>query len=141
MKLVVMMFLALFFIAACNNADDVVSIDEGSFINQISNITFNRGEYLGRTLSLEGIFKAFPREGAEPLHQVFRYIPGCCGPDSTVGFALDMGDFEPLPDYAWAKVSGILDEYNDPGGFTRLHLIVTSLTESEETRGAEFLEP
>jgi len=123
------------------NSDGVIEIGERFFINQINDITMNHRQFLGRTIQYEGIFRTVDGEGASPdSHFVYRYVPGCCGPEGISGFMVDIGDAEPLETNAWVEVVGVLEEFEDPQGQTRIRLGLASLTELEE-RGAEFVEP
>jgi len=130
----------IFFAGCSSNSDGTIEISERFFINDINNIIFNRNDYLGRTIQYEGIFDTIAVSAFTEVHLVYRYVPGCCGPEGIAGFLVDLGDFAPLSGNAWAEVVGVLEEFEDHNGNTNIRLALTSLTEMD-TRGAEFVTP
>jgi len=140
-KKIAIILIAALFLTGCAGGSDVIEIQERFFVNQVNDIILNHNQYLGRTIRYEGIFRTTPGEGANSdIHVVYRYVPGCCGPEGIVGFIVNVGEFEPLLTDAWAEVVGVLEEFEDNNGQTRIHLALTSLTELEE-RGEEFVTP
>jgi hypothetical protein len=124
-------------------AEAVVEIKEKMFIAQTNDVYLNPEDYLGRTIKLEGLFKAYSEEdyGASYCF-VIRYGPGCCGNDGSAGFevAWDEGfTLEPLypEEDAWVEAVGTLKSYEEDG-FPYLYLSLSSLDVKEE-RGAEFV--
>ena len=116
---------------------EIVEIKEKMFVAQTNEIYVNAGDYLGKTIKYEGIFKIFP--GSEPditYRTVIRYGPGCCGTDGDCGFEVvwDKGYPE---ENDWVSVEGILEEY-DEGGVKYLRLALNSL-EIKTERGNEYV--
>ncbi len=123
-------------------SQDTVEITEKMFVAQTNDIYYNAVDYLGKTISYEGIFGYYDDpEAGQRFYSVIRYGPGCCGIDANAGFEVRWDDSVESPEYPeqndWVKVVGVLEEYEDMGRkFLRLRLI--SLTVLEE-RGAEFV--
>jgi len=132
---------AILILAGCTaDSDGIIEIQDRFFINQVNNITLNHNQYLGRTIRYEGIFRSsFSMITNEDIHIVYRYVPGCCGPEGIIGFIVDLGDFAPLATDAWVEVVGVLEEIEDSLG-TRIQLSLTTLTELDE-RGDEMVHP
>jgi uncharacterized membrane protein YcgQ (UPF0703/DUF1980 family) len=128
------------------NADfktGVIEIKEKMFIAQTNDIYLNSGDYLGKTIKLEGLFK---REDfswqKRPLYYVLRYGPGCCGYDGSAGFEVLWGTTYTLkPGYPkeddWVEAIGTLTTYEEEG-YQSLYLVLSRLTVLEK-RGAEFV--
>ncbi|MCL2066442.1 MAG: hypothetical protein FWG99_03140 [Treponema sp.] len=150
--------ITLFFTANCSRAKksaenisaapqpdargDVIEVRERMFIGQVNDIYLNTANYLGKTIKLEGIFKAEQyQERDEPYYFVVRYGPGCCGNDGNAGFEVAWtGDIKqpyPAPD-SWVEAMGVLDTYEEDGYSGYLYLDLSSLTVLNK-RGAEFV--
>ncbi|MDR2932018.1 MAG: hypothetical protein LBV27_02820 [Oscillospiraceae bacterium] len=116
---------------------DVVSINERLFIAQTNDIYINAGDYMGKTIQYEGIFKTdYWADMGRTFYYVIRYGPGCCGYDGEAGFEVAWeGDWPKEDD--WCEAVGILEEYEE-NGWPFLRLNLTSLTVLEE-RGAEYV--
>ena len=111
--------------AGCGGGDEeIVVISERFFFNQMTHITMNLGEYEGRTIQIEGLFRNFSLPTRD-AYIVMRYV-ACCE-YHPVWFELDLNSFEPPDDDAWVEVVGVL-ELRDRVPM----LLVTSLTELEE---------
>ncbi len=117
--------------------DGVIEIREKMFIAQTNDIYFNAEDYLGKTLSYEGMFDVYevPETGVK-YYSVFRYGPGCCGIDANAGFEVMWDKPYPEPN-DWVRAEGVLEEY-DEDGYKYLRLALTSL-EVLPTRGAEYV--
>jgi hypothetical protein len=117
-----------------------LEIKEKMFIAQTNDIYLNAGDYLGRTVKLEGLFKSMYYEGMDKTYCfVLRYGPGCCGNDGSAGFEVAWEALEkdyPLED-DWVEAVGILENYEEDG-YPYLYLRLSSLTVKQE-RGAEFV--
>ena len=128
--------LALAFALAGCRADspEILVIGERFFAQQVDDILLNRAQYLGRTVRLEGIFRALHWHETDMYHYyVVRYVTSCCGPH-PIGFELLPDSITPLPDMAWAEVTGVLE---DDDGYIVIR--VMSLVEMAE-RGAELVD-
>ncbi len=127
-------------LAADANEYDL-EIKEKMFVAQVNDVYLNPKEYAGKTIKLEGMFASFPYEPTgSTVRIVFRYGPGCCGNDGTVGFEVtwseDVGIASP-EENAWVEAIGVLEEYEELGA-TYLRLNLTSLHVKEQ-RGAEVV--
>lgn len=109
-----------------NSKDKVVKINERLFIAQTNDIYMNAEDYLGKTISYEGIYKTVNNEDSgEILHFVIRYGPGCCAYDAEAGFEV-VWDKEWPQDDDWCEVTGVLEQYKADGQ-PFLRLALTSL--------------
>lgn len=132
---------ALVWLSGCSAqaqpTDDTVVISEKLFIAQTNDIYINTADYLGKTISYEGLFKATYWEGLnQNYYYVIRYGPGCCGYDGEAGFEVVWDQGWPEED-DWCMVTGVLETYTEEGQ-EYLRLALTSLTVLDE-RGAEFV--
>jgi uncharacterized membrane protein YcgQ (UPF0703/DUF1980 family) len=118
----------------------VVEIGEKMFIAQTNDIYLNAGDYLGKTIQLEGLFKA-EQYGDQSYCFVIRYGPGCCGNDGNAGFEIAWDNQNAEASYPavddWVKASGVLRTYEEDG-YPYLYLALSSL-DVLDTRGAEFV--
>lgn len=119
------------------SSGDVIEIKEKMFIAQTNDIYLNPQDYLGKTISYEGLFKSSYWEPDDITYYfVIRYGPGCCGFDGDAGFEVVWNGDWP-EENAWCSVTGVLEQYED-SGFQSLRLLLTSLTVKED-RGAEYV--
>lgn len=89
----------------------IMEIDTDMFIKKVNELYFNTDEYLGITVSYEGIFKEALEDSEGVTHAaVIRYGPGCCGIDADSGFEVVYDGKMPKDD-DWVKVTGILEQY------------------------------
>jgi uncharacterized membrane protein YcgQ (UPF0703/DUF1980 family) len=119
--------------------ETVVEIKEKMFIAQTNDVYLNPEDYLGKTIKLEGLFKA-EQYGDQSYCFVIRYGPGCCGNDGNAGFevAWDNQDAVAYPATdEWVGASGVLKTYEEDG-YPYLYLALASL-DVLDTRGAEFV--
>lgn len=126
---------------ANGNTSDVTEITENLFSQQIDYIYYNPDDYIGQSITYEGIYdvveSGYTDEDIEYLPCVFRYGPGgCCGNDSLVGFEIIWNGETPSPN-DWVKVTGDV-EYVEHWGMQYLALNVTSLDILSE-RGEEYV--
>ncbi|MDR2445296.1 MAG: hypothetical protein LBD44_05120 [Spirochaetaceae bacterium] len=116
-----------------------LEIKEKLFIAQTNDVYLNPDEYMGRRVSLEGLFKTDSYVGSEQTFRfVLRYGPGCCGYDGTAGFEVSwpQGQEAEYPvDDDWVEAVGVLDSYEEDG-YPYIYLSLESL-EIKEERGAE----
>ena len=119
------------------DSDEVTEITEKLFTQQINFIYYNPDEYLGKSISYEGIFDYYMMENGEQFAYVFRYGPGCCANDANVGFEVYRADEAAFDAKAndWVKVTGTVQHVYHDG----LQYLALELTEFEvmEERGAE----
>jgi hypothetical protein len=120
---------------------EIIDIKEKLFIAQTNDVYLNAGDYMGKTIRLEGLFKSeFYADTETNYCFVIRYGPGCCGNDGSAGF--EVAWEPPLPaDYPeaddWVEAAGVLKTYEEDG-YPYLYLSLVSLTVKDE-RGAEFV--
>ena len=124
---------------AANTNKDYVEITEKMFIAQVNDVYLNAGDYMGKTIKLEGIFKTEQYYGVpEPYCFVIRYGPGCCGMDGNSGFEVkwEADQIKPYPDVeSWVEAIGVLKTYEEDG-FDYMYLELASLN-TLSVRGAE----
>ena len=133
-KFIALLMIASMLLASCSPADDngIIEISEESFVDETFGVLGNPDRYLGRTIRLEGMFMTVQLPGSgDEFHFVYRLTDGCCGPE-PIGFELHLDGIDPLPDYTWVEVTGVLEQHIS----TRLEVI--SLIEMSE-RGAEHV--
>ena len=117
--------------------EDTVVISEKLFIAQTNDIYINSEDYLGKTISYEGLFRSAYWEGMDQYYYyVIRYGPGCCANDGEAGFEVTWDQGWPEED-DWCAVTGVLEIYTEEGQ-EYLRLALTSLTVLDE-RGAEYV--
>jgi len=117
--------------------DDTVVISEKLFIAQTNDIYINAEDYLGKTISYEGLFESAYWEGMDQqYYYVIRYGPGCCANDGEAGFEVTWDQGWPEED-AWCAVTGVLETYTEEGQ-EYLRLALTALAVLDE-RGAEYV--
>jgi uncharacterized membrane protein YcgQ (UPF0703/DUF1980 family) len=125
------------------SGNKIVEIKEKMFIARTNDIYLNPGDYMGKTIKLEGLFKREAYPGSDsPYCFVLRYGPGCCGNDGSAGFEVswDREDGNPLeyPELdSWVEAVGVLKSYTEDD-YPYLYLGLLSLTVKEQ-RGAEFV--
>ena len=116
---------------------DVIEITEKMFTEQVNDVYLNAEDYLGKTITYEGIFDIdYGPYTNNSYYYVIRYGPGCCGDDGYVGFEVQWDGEYPEQD-DWVEVTGVLEVYEE-GGYKYLYLKVTSINVLE-TRGLEFV--
>lgn len=116
-----------------------LSIKEKLFLAQVNDVYINARDFLGKSIHLEGMFSSFYYEPTDSIFcMVYRYGPGCCGTDGTVGFEItwaEDADIAQPEENAWIEVAGILEEYEAFGAnYLRLNL---SKMQVKADRGAE----
>jgi len=125
--------------ARTNISSQTVEIRERMFATQVNEIYLNARSYLGRTINLEGIFKA---EGSdeEPVLYVIRYTSDSCCGESMIGFEVRWpnGQANQYPaGNTWVEATGVLKEYRS--GFNRYLFLELSSLNIPDRRGAEFV--
>lgn len=117
----------------------LVEIKEKMFIAQTNDVYLNPEEYLGKTITLEGLFQTQSYFGTEPYYFVIRYGPGCCGNDGNAGFEVmwEQEDAVYPAENDWVEAIGILGSYEEEG-YPYLCINLSSL-KVLETRGQEFV--
>ena len=129
-------FAAISWAVPANNG--IIEIRERMFATQVKEIYLNHGDYLGKTIKLEGIFK---KEQWDEIDQTYcfvvRYGPGgCCGYDSNVGFEVAWAKDSAYPDAeSWVEAIGVLKTYEEDF-YQYLYLDLSSLNVLSK-RGAE----
>ena len=121
---------------------NILEIPERMFATQVNDIYLNAGDYLGKTIKMEGILMSaqFHTVGT-PIHYIIRYAPGgCCGSDGQAGFEVKWaaGSEQKYPaDNSWVEAIGVLSEYENDA-MQYLYLELSSLKVLQK-RGAEFV--
>lgn len=114
----------------------LVEIKEKMFLAQTNDIYLNPAQYADKTIRWEGIYTRIDDLNADgtPYHCVFRYGPGCCGDDGTVGFEVVWDGEYPALD-SWVRAEGKVEGYEE-NDMTYLRIRLSSLEVLAE-RGAE----
>jgi uncharacterized membrane protein YcgQ (UPF0703/DUF1980 family) len=113
-----------------------VEIREKMYKTQIDDIYVNTEDYLGETISIQGMCTAMNYGGDEIYHMVYREaFDGCC---SNYYCGLEfIWDGEIPKDNEWIEVVGVLDEYTEYGD---VYLTLRALSvEVLDKRGEEFV--
>ncbi|GHV43086.1 hypothetical protein AGMMS49546_23670 [Spirochaetia bacterium] len=121
----------------------VIEIREKMFMAQTNDIYLNPEDYIGKTIKLEGLFKAEQyAENAPPYCFVLRYGPGCCGSDGNAGFEVAWNEqtavaktYPNIDD--WVEAVGTLKTYEEDG-YPYLYLALSDLNVLDQ-RGAEYV--
>jgi len=111
------------------------------FISQVNDIYLNAEDYIGKTIKLQGVFKAEQPYEGDPYCFVLRYGPGCCGYDGNVGFEIkwDETRAQPFPkEDSWVETTGVLKQYEEDGYNQYLYLDLISLNVLNK-RGSEIV--
>lgn len=124
-----------------NLDSDIIEITDKLFITQVNDVYYNYEDYLGKTITYEGIFDSvFLEETNQIYYNVIRYGPGCCFNDASAGFEVawedDSHTYPKQND--WVRVVGVLDSYEEDGNLY-LQLMLKELTVLQE-RGNEYVE-
>ena len=120
----------------------IIEIREKMFATQVSDVYLNAGDYIGKTIKLEGIFKAEKSTiRDEPYCFVVRYGPGgCCGIDANVGFevvwAKNRAQAYPRAE-SWVEATGVIKTYEE-NEFQYLYIDLSSLKVLSK-RGMEYV--
>jgi len=113
-KLIIFSAAFLFLTVLCavtgeSGETEIFEIREKMFIQQCNDINFNVDEYVGKTVRLEGMYRAYRftnDSGEVVMHYVYRNTPGCCGDDGMAGFMVVPEDC-PIPENnAWVEAIG-----------------------------------
>lgn len=93
-----------------------VDITEKMFVSYINDIYTNTADYVGNTIRLEGMFKAYyDEQTGKTYYLAYRTGPGCCGNDgATCGFEFAWSGDIP-DDNDWIEVVGKLRTYEENG--------------------------
>ena len=113
---------------------DIIEIGERMFIGQVNEIYLNVGDYLGKTIKLEGIFKKSVYQDST-YYLVVRYgLDDCCG-DANIGFEVRWPHFptEYPAEYSWVEATGMLKQQG-PYLFLELSSLIVL-----DRRGSEFV--
>jgi putative membrane protein len=88
--------------------DNTITIDDKNFVNWISELDNNPGEYVGMTLELVGyVYKSGEFESDEFV--VGRNMMWCCAADiQMIGCLCRYGKADELEEYCWVRVAGTL---------------------------------
>ena len=140
--LVVLLLTALPIVALAEATEAPVDVEikEKMFLTQVMELNINRDDYLGKTVSLEGMFTSFNAgEGGPIYHTVYRKSPGCCGNDGITGLEVVWDDPDAVypVENDWVRAVGVLEAYQEEGA-TYLQLRLSALEVLPE-RGLEFV--
>lgn len=121
--------------------NEIVQIKEKMFITQLNDIYINRQDYIGKTISYEGMFTQYTWDEMNTTYYlVYRRSPGCCGADGQAGLEVIWpdGSEKAYPnENDWCEVVGTLESYNE-NGENFLQIRLDSLIVKED-RGEEFV--
>lgn len=96
-----------------DTSSDAIEISEDFFVSHMADVYLNAPNYLGKTISYEGMFFSVLDEDSNKLYKyVLRYGPGCCAIDGVVG--LEIFTDEKFQEKDWVKITGTLSEYQGP---------------------------
>jgi uncharacterized membrane protein YcgQ (UPF0703/DUF1980 family) len=121
---------------------EILEIKEKMFIAYINDIYLNPGDYIGKTIKFEGLFKTEYYEDINKYYRfVMRYGPGCCGSDGNAGFEVSWDQSSqdivtPAVD-DWVEAVGTVSLYEEDG-YSFLNVAISSLTVKDE-RGSEYV--
>lgn len=133
----VVVFTVLLILSPAESGDDLstantdIVIQPDTFLKQVDEIAANPSEYVGKTITIQGIYSSMEING-QTIQLVYRIDPGCCGDDGPMhGFAFH-GTNETVRSGQWITVSGRLAE--DPNRAFG-SLVIEDSTVSEAPRG------
>lgn len=133
----VVVFTVLLILSPAESGDDLstantdIVIQPDSFLKQVDEIAANPSEYVGKTITIQGIYSSMEING-RTIQLVYRIDPGCCGDDGPMhGFALH-GMKETVRSGQWITVSGRLAEDSNRAFGS---LVIEDSTVSEAPRG------
>jgi putative membrane protein len=117
---------------------EVIEITEKMYVTFINDIYTNTEDYLGKTISIEGMFtSSYFVDTYTTYYYVYRVGPGCCGNDGNMcGFEFTFEGDMPA-DNDWISVVGTLEEYEE-NGVTYLTIKADQVMVMEE-RGEEVV--
>lgn len=117
---------------------DIINITEKMYVAYINDIYTNPGDYLGKTIKIQGMCQKDSYEYQEktiPVNYVYRVGPGCCGNDGSMcGFEFTFDGNLP-ENNDWIEAEGVLVQYEEDG-ISYLVLRASSVTVMTQ-RGAE----
>ena len=96
--------------------NNILEITDNFFIEKTNDIYINIGDYLGKTIKIEGLIYAYEDTNGDILHAVVRNTPGCCGNDGLAGLDIRYNGEYP-PENTWVEVVGVMGTdtvYNNP---------------------------
>lgn len=117
--------------ASGSGADSDVVVTENQYVAYVNEIYANRGKYVEKTISIEGMFAKY----TDGNYWVYRNGPSCCNTDSWCGFILEGIQANNRPHVNdWIAVKGVF-KYNSSTG--NPYLRVTSIEIKNDQRGKE----
>jgi uncharacterized membrane protein YcgQ (UPF0703/DUF1980 family) len=125
-------------ISPVNTSGDVVEIKEKMFIAQCNDIYLNPGDYIGKTIRIEGMYDEYSDDAGNTYQAVIRNGPGCCGNDGVAGFEFLC---EGVPEFKrndWISIEGIIRPFAYDDGYETVIIGNASITVKTE-RGAEYV--
>lgn len=121
-------------IASSNGKIDV-EITDNYFIQATNDIYLNLGDYIGKTVKIEGLVYSYEDTDGSLLYAVVRNTPGCCGSDGLAGLDIRYEKDYPAED-TWVEVIGVIQSEKIWGEDTPV-IYVQSITEKE--KGTSFV--
>lgn len=114
---------------------EVINIEEKIYLSQMTDVYMNTGDYIGRTISMEGYMIPYD-VGDDIIGAVVRSSPGCCGDDGITGLSF-IWDGDVPADNDWISVSGVLSMRVEG---QEIYLVIEAdNVEVKEERGLEFV--
>lgn len=116
-------------IASSNGKIDV-EITDNYFIQATNDIYLNLGDYIGKTVKIEGLVYSYEDTDGSLLYAVVRNTPGCCGSDGLAGLDIRYEKDYPAED-TWVEVIGVIQSEKIWGEDTPV-IYVQSITEKKK---------
>ena len=118
------------FVTACSSSGDNadVVITESKYVAYINDIYANPGQYVEKTIHLEGMFDMIDNNW-----WVYRNGPNCCGTDGTCGFIVTVDPSNRPHKNDWVSVTGVLKMSSQ----TKYPYLKVTDIRVMDTRGAE----
>ena len=87
--------------------NNMIEITDNFFIEQITDLSINLEDYIGKTIKIEGLIYSYEDYNGDICYAVVRNTPGCCGSDGLAG--LDIRYFEDYPsEDTWVEIIGVV---------------------------------
>lgn len=130
--LVLLLGIIIYFICNSNrNTNDLIVINEETYISQVNEILSHKDEYLGRDIMFTGLYSSYDYNG-KIYRMVYRTTPGTSGNNGIAAFDIEYNPEIELEENDWVTVCGTLKSYIDEtDGEEYLTIVVKSLEKVE----------
>ena len=134
-KLFVFIIICFALLCGCSSQrtrSNEVSIIEETYYLQVEDINNNFDYYLGKTIKVEGVFRAEKNKFKDRMYySVSRgFVDSCCAPSADIRLGFEViweGDEKYPQNNEWVRAVGVLDYYYDDDDQEYLYLNLTSL--------------